>query len=121
MTKSCSVIFTQKIKCDVSKRLTINGSVLKMEPKVKFLGMIFDSKLTWSQHANYIVDKCKSRLNLMRCLKVPIHYRAPNKQTNKQTIFSPTQRSLIHYRSVSELFCQTFTSNFFADRTVVDV
>jgi ribonuclease HI len=66
--KSCGVIFTNKVKSKNSIKLKIKGKELKMEPKVKFLGMIFDARLTWSDHIKYVVDKCKSALNLMRCL-----------------------------------------------------
>jgi hypothetical protein len=48
--------------------MTIDGKILKMEKKVKFLGMIFDCRMNWNEHVNYIVDKCKKRLNLMRSL-----------------------------------------------------
>jgi len=67
-TKSCGVIFTNKVKVKSKIKLEINGSPLKMENKVKFLGLIFDSKLTWSAHVDYIIGRCKSRINLMRCL-----------------------------------------------------
>ena len=30
--------------------------------------MIFDKELSWANHIDYIVDKCKKRLNLMRSL-----------------------------------------------------
>jgi len=39
-----------------------------MENKAKFLGINFDSKLTWSDHVNYIMDKCNKRLNLLRAV-----------------------------------------------------
>src|SRR6218665_2765249 len=35
---------------------------------VKFLGIIFDRKLNWKPHVDYIIEKCKKRLNLMRAI-----------------------------------------------------
>ena len=35
---------------------------------MKFLGVIFDQGLTWAAHINYIIDRCKVRLNLMRAI-----------------------------------------------------
>ena len=66
--KSCGVVFTNKIKTKIDKPLKVNGKLLKMDKKVKFLGMIFDQKLTWDEHVSYIEDRCKGRLNLMRSL-----------------------------------------------------
>ena len=66
--KSTGVIFTQKLKCILKKPLKINGTILKMENQVKFLGMIFDSKLSWNNHIQFIEKKCLARLNLMRSL-----------------------------------------------------
>ena len=48
--------------------LIIDNSTLVLEKKVKFVGILFDKQLTWTPHINYIVDKCKTRLNLMRCV-----------------------------------------------------
>src|SRR5919106_3182677 len=46
LTKSCGVIFTNKTKYVVRNPLKIAGKDLKMETKVKFLGRVFDSKLS---------------------------------------------------------------------------
>lgn len=48
--------------------LFLNGNKLKVDSKAKFLGLIMDSKLSWNEHFNYIVDRCRPRLNLMRML-----------------------------------------------------
>jgi len=40
----------------------------KIENKVKFLCLVFDSKLNWKKHILYIEQKCKKRLNLMRAV-----------------------------------------------------
>lgn len=35
---------------------------------MRFLGMHFDSKLTWHNHIEKVVDKCKKVINIIRCL-----------------------------------------------------
>ena len=98
MTKSCGVIFTNKTKYKVDVPLQINGVNLAMEKKVKFLGMYFDSKLTWVEHVNYIVNKCKSRLNLMRCL-TGTEWGSSKKSL--LTVYRALIRSLLDYGSVA--------------------
>jgi ribonuclease HI len=48
--------------------LYIDGSPIEWKKEVKFLGVIVDERLTWASHISYIVERCKKRLNLMRCL-----------------------------------------------------
>jgi len=67
-SKSSYVIFTNKMKYKITKPLNINGQEIKGDDKVKFLGIIFDKRLTWRRHFEYIENKCKQRLNLMRKL-----------------------------------------------------
>jgi len=67
MNKRVAVLFTRR-RNRIDNILKINGDSIKMENKAKFLGMIFDSKLSWNDHVNYIVDKCKKRLNLLRAI-----------------------------------------------------
>jgi hypothetical protein len=43
-------------------------SALKIEKSARFLGVVFDSKLTWKQHAEYVTQKCQKRINLMRAV-----------------------------------------------------
>ena len=98
VTKSCGVIFTNRTKVKPKIKLKINDVELKMETKVRFLGIIFDSKLSWSDHINYIVTKCTRRLNLMRSLT------GTNFGASKHcllTIYRVLIRSLLEYGSIA--------------------
>ena len=65
--KTAAVLFTHRID-KIETPLSISGRPISVEKTAKFLGVIFDSKLTWNAHVAYIVDKCRKRLNLMRMI-----------------------------------------------------
>ena len=65
--KSVAIIFGRR-EIQPTSQFQIAGSPLQWQHQVKFLGMIFDERLTWSAHIEYIIDKCNKRLNLMRCI-----------------------------------------------------
>jgi len=67
INKTTGVLFSKRNNLS---RITIkiDKKQIKIENKVKFLGVIFDSKLTWKPHIDYIVEKCKKRLNLLRAI-----------------------------------------------------
>jgi len=67
MNKTVAVLFTRR-RDGRDNILKINGESVKVENKVKFLGIIFDSQLNWNSHVSHIVDKCKKRLNLLRAI-----------------------------------------------------
>lgn len=54
----------KKKKVDVKYR----GVSLEQETKVKFLGMIFDKRMSWKDHIEYVVSKCKKKVNLLKVL-----------------------------------------------------
>lgn len=63
-----------------------------------FLGVMFDSKLTWGEHINKIIGQCQKVLNVIRCLS----------GTNwgasfiaSKTIYVALIRSVIDYGSVA--------------------
>lgn len=65
--KNNMVIFTRKRNLpDISLRLY--GRVLQRVSVFRFLGVLFDSKLTWGEHITKIMGKCQKVLNVMRCL-----------------------------------------------------
>ena len=48
--------------------IILNKKEIKLEHTAKFLGVIFDSRLKWKPHIDYIVTKCKKRINIMRAV-----------------------------------------------------
>lgn len=48
--------------------LKLYGQTLEQVNEIRFLGVLFDAKLTWRQHVNKLKDKCKKVNNLLRCL-----------------------------------------------------
>ena len=67
ISKTAVVLFTHRID-KIETTLTVNSEPIKIAKTIKFLGLIFDSKLTWNAHIAYIEEKCKKRLNLMRMI-----------------------------------------------------
>ena len=45
----------------------MENTILTVVKEVKFLGVIFDKAFTWTQHIDYVIDRCTGRLNLI-CL-----------------------------------------------------
>jgi len=48
--------------------LAVNGIWIKCVKVTKFLGMIFDKRLTWNAYIYYLITKCKKCINPMRAL-----------------------------------------------------
>lgn len=95
-SKTVAVVFTHR-SCEQIK-LTLHNKELQVDKKAKFLGLIFDSKLTWSEHIKYIEDKCKKRINLMRA--VAGNQWGASKKT-LLTIYRVLIRSVIDYGSIA--------------------
>jgi hypothetical protein len=66
INKCMAVIFTRKK--NITTQLYLNNTPIKFVKTFKFLGFIFDSKLTGSHHINDIILRAKSRINLLKCL-----------------------------------------------------
>ena len=62
--KTIGVIFSHHHKQPETPALRICGKEIKIEDQVKFLGVIFDRRLNWGAHINYVVDRCKKVLNV---------------------------------------------------------
>ena len=95
--KTVAVLFTHR-RDHIDGILRINGSPVKVERKAKFLGIVFDSRLTWNDHVNYVVEKCKKRLNLLRAIS------GNSWGANKKTllmIYRSLIRSVLDYGAIA--------------------
>lgn len=91
--KSSVVVFTRKrVIPDV--HLEIDGSPIRVADRVKFLGVILDSKLSGVSHINYVHDKCEKKLNLLRALAGVWWGAHP---FTLKLIYNATIRSLLDY------------------------
>lgn len=66
-SKSKSIIFSRKRNV-VPPPITFNGNAITYEDSVKYLGVIFDKKLSWKQQTNNTVSKCQNGINIMKSL-----------------------------------------------------
>ena len=65
--KSVAVCFTKNNGFrHATPCLKMDGSELGWKNEVTFLGVTFDSRLSWNKHMDRVVDRCKKRLNVMR-------------------------------------------------------
>ena len=67
-SKSAAVLFTRKHKVP-NVCLKINGHILPVKNDFKYLGIIFQTNVTYNKHTKYVVDKCRKRINLLRTVK----------------------------------------------------
>lgn len=66
-TKTEAIIFRRRLKLKLDHlNLKLFGKTINFVNKVKFLGMIFDRFLTWRDHINDLVEKCKQDMNVLR-------------------------------------------------------
>ena len=66
--KTTAILFTNKKINSKDTNLKIQGSPITFQNKCTLLGVVFDSKMTWKPHIDFLVDKTKKRLNLMKCV-----------------------------------------------------
>src|SRR6218665_507431 len=97
INKTTGVLFTNKNKIP-KINIKIGNENIKMDNNAKFLGVIFDRKLSWKLHIDYILKKCKKRLNLLRAL-TGYHWGASKKSL--LGIYKALIRSVIDYGDVA--------------------
>ena len=67
-TKTVAVRFTRCRRIEQVPPLTLKGNTIPYENEAKFLGMIFDHKLTWGSHIDSLKLKVKSSLNILKVI-----------------------------------------------------
>ena len=58
--------FCQSRKLYLDPELTLDYVQIEVVPEFKFLGLLFDSKLSFIPHINYLSNKCQKALNLLQ-------------------------------------------------------
>ena len=67
--KTKVIIFSRsKLARKKEPNLKLYGETLKVSPQVKFLGITFDSQLTFTKHFEDILDRCNTRYHRLRLL-----------------------------------------------------
>ena len=67
--KTKVIIFSRSIlDRKTEPNLKLYGETLKVYPQVKFLGISFDSQLTFRKHFKNILDRCNTRYHRLRLL-----------------------------------------------------
>ncbi len=66
-TKTTVINFTRK-HAPLHLQLSLGSEQLQQSDRVRFLGLLFDSKLQWTQHINELKIKSYNRLNFLKIL-----------------------------------------------------
>ena len=92
--KTKVIIFSRSLLTRKAEfNLTLYGEPLKIYPQVKFLGIIFNSKLTFQKHFEDILERCNHMYHRLRLL------------ANKK--WGPSPATLIQIYNVSDQFLNT--------------
>ena len=100
-TKTVCMHFCQKRRLHPEPCLQIYGSQIPVVPEAKFLGIIFDKKLNFKAHIDYLRAKCQKSLNLLKVVS-KMSWGAD------QTVLLRLYRSLV--RSKLDYGCAVFSS-----------
>jgi len=70
INKSCYMIFNRMKKMPIDiPHITINNIRVTREKSVKFLGVILDSKLTWSNHITSLQKKISKQCGILHLIR----------------------------------------------------
>ena len=64
--KTVAVRFTRCRRMEMVPNLLLDGDILPYKDEVKFLGLIFDKKLTWSSHIDGLKLKVRKSLDILK-------------------------------------------------------
>ena len=66
--KTCYTIFAQSPRAKTSYAFKMGGKLIHHDQNPKFLGIVFDERLSFSAHVDYIRGRCSSRLNVLKII-----------------------------------------------------
>ena len=64
--KTTAVAFTRKSALDRLRLPSLNGVEIPLADEAKYLGVIFDRRLTWNKHIDQVTQKAKRVMLLCR-------------------------------------------------------
>jgi ribonuclease HI len=67
-SKTCGVHFCRKRRIHPDPEIHLDGGTISIENEVKFLGIIFDRKLSFRPHILHLRKKCQRSLNILKVL-----------------------------------------------------
>ena len=59
-----------------NKQITINGKILQEVSEARYLGVIFDNKLSFKHHTSKVLNKLRVATNALRCTRYSLTYKA---------------------------------------------
>jgi Reverse transcriptase (RNA-dependent DNA polymerase) len=65
--KSESMVFSKKHQIP-QLTISLNNNILQNAVQFRYLGVLFDTKLTWKPHVDMIVRKCQRRTNFLKSI-----------------------------------------------------
>ena len=99
--KNKVIIFSRSILARKTKlNLKLYGETLKVYPRVKFLGITFDSQLNFKKHFEGILDRCNTRYHRLRLLANKKWGPSPSTLTQ---IYKQCVRPIFEYGSLSTI------------------
>ena len=106
--KTKVIIFSRSILARKTElNLKLYGETLKIYPQVKFLGITFDSQLTFRKHCEDILDRCNTRYHRLRLL------------ANKKWGPSPSTLIQIYKQCVRPIFVYGSVSTIIASDNII--
>ena len=69
--KKTKYVFFSRTSTD-KINLNIDSQLIKQEEEAKFLGIIFDLKLTWKSHINFTHKRAAAACNMLKPSLVPL-------------------------------------------------
>ena len=67
-TKCVAVHFHRGRGLPGEPSLTLNGQPIRFKPHARFLGLVFDQRLTWEEHVRTLKGKSTQALGILKCL-----------------------------------------------------
>ena len=104
-SKTVCVHFCRLRKEHSDPTLTLNGKRIPVVEETKFLGLVFDRKLTFVPHLRYLRTKCLKALNLLR---VVAHTSWGGDQQTLLHLYRSLIRSKLDYGCI--VYCSTRNS-----------